>query len=137
MAELRWTPSNQEMVGILKDQIPGLRTGRLKMPWAEVDDLVPGFVPDGYVVEDRRLDLFEVEVTHHIPRSTMVSICYLWMACDACDIEVNLYVVNRYGHINILPLAPIYYRLLQEDVDADRLDRGDGVREAELPEGMA
>lgn len=117
MAELRWTPTNQEMVGTLKETIPGFRTGRLQLPWREVTvDVEIDFIPDGYVLEGDRLDLFEVEVTHHIPRSTMQKICQLWQVADNVGYEVNLFVVNRYGHINQLPLEIPYFGFIQEDL---------------------
>jgi hypothetical protein len=119
MIETRWTPSNQQMVAALKEQYPEVRTGNLAAreitaTWPELDDVEVGFCPDGVVIdrEARRVDVFEVEVTHAIPQSTMWKICDLWVACDAHDIELNLFVVNRYGHIGQVEIGPWYLQLL-------------------------
>lgn len=119
--EFRWTPTNQQMVAWLTEQYPQVKTGKLAAraiseTFPELEDVPFDCVPDGIVIdaEDRRIDLFEAEVTHPIPRSAMWAICDLWVACDNAGIALNLFVVNRYGHVNQMDIAPWYLALLQE-----------------------
>lgn len=127
--EARWTASNQQLVNALRAQYPQIKTGRQLLPdlraaFPEAHDAPNKIqvIPDGYAIypDERAVDIFEAEVTHPIPRSAMRGLAALWFWLDAFDIQLNLCVVSRYGHINLMDFLPEYLGLLQ----LERAERG-------------
>lgn len=117
--ELRWTPSNQQLVWALLHQYPEVKAGgfvpALETAFPELFDDMRWFrrVPDGYTIrpEEREVDLFEIEVTHAIPRSTLLDLGKLRLELDNLDIRLDCCIVNRYGHINQLDLGFWYLQV--------------------------
>lgn len=115
----QWVYTNDSIVAALQATYPSVCKGRF------LDALMEAFpdyaidasrftrVPDAYAIRvgDREVDLFEVEVTHPLPVHTLRDIAKLWFELDALAIQLSLYVVSRYGHINAVDLRPWYYEL--------------------------
>lgn len=142
MIESRWTPTNQQLVYALQLQYPEVRTTglvpALKAAFPEVYDDLDTFkrYPDGYVIRqsEREVDIFEVEVTHAIPLSTMRDIFVLRGVLDSLDIEMRCYVVNRYGHINELDLSSWYFEVMHGNVANGKNGSGkDAPNDAGIP----
>lgn len=130
--EPRWTLNNEEIVAWLLAQYPQVRKGRIQF-LRDIEDafhetrgelLAFRRVPDAYAIfpKQRLVDLFEVEVTHPVQRSTMLHYGKLWFALDTFDITLTLHIVNRYGHIAPLDVQRWYYTLLTEDLKDVDLD---------------
>lgn len=124
MRSTHWTPTNAQLVAALRRQYPQLRTGR---PNRAILEAFPQFpleldrftrIPDAFAIyPDRlRVDLFECEVTHPLSRSLVWDIADLWLALDIWGIEFEVFVVNRYGHINQFDLPKWYLRIASDDV---------------------
>ena len=156
MIESRWTPTNAQMVAALRNEHPEIQTGGKLI--ANLEGAFPGVcddlrwfrrIPDAYAirVEEREVDIFEVEVTHPIPLSTVKDLAGLWFDLDSLDIEMACYVINRYGHINRLDLCAWYPEVNHAEIANGQGGRGEAAEidpalpgetgdEAGLPSGI-
>jgi len=66
--------------------------------------------PDAFAIypDERRVDFFEVEVTHRMGEAKLYDYAKLVTDMDYYGVELNVYVVNQYGHVNRLDLFPYY-----------------------------
>jgi hypothetical protein len=142
MIESRWTPTNQQMVAALREEHPELRTGGklirdLEASFPEALDDLRWFtrIPDAYAIrqDDREVDVFEVEVTHPIPLSTVRDLTRLWFDLDSMSVKMTCYVVNRYGHINVLDLRSWYYEVNHAEMAHSK---GSGREVAEIDQAL-
>lgn len=134
----QWVYTNDSIVAALQATYPVICKGRFlealmeAFPDYAIDASRFTRVPDAYAirVDDREVDLFEVEVTHPLPVHTLRDIAKLWFELDGLSIRLSLYVVSRYGHINAVALQPWYYEL--NHVAADRRPVPPDLQEALL-----
>ena len=84
------------------------------------DCLVDGdyrFTPDAYKIikENDSIQCYEVEDTHKISKQKLTKYIMVWFFLDCENIDLELYVVDRYGNnINKIDLEDAYYWLLKE-----------------------
>lgn len=133
---------NHQLAQSLCDRFPGVRKDGFRRVIREIaerlDEDLSDFrrVPDAFVVRDGDIDVFEVECTHPLPRETLADWCRLWSALDFHGIELALYVVNRYGHINQVNLM-FYWQELCLVPHAPRAGDADGLPPALSAEKVA
>ena len=66
------------------------------------------FIPDAYAVRPGEMDLFEVDISHVTSIKKLEDICLFYGRMYSFDVEVRLYMVNQFGHVNEVDLAEYY-----------------------------
>jgi hypothetical protein len=78
------------------------------------------FVPDGYTVDDANdvICIYEIEDTHPLTKRKITDMAFFWFMFDCSEVEVRLFVVDRYGmNIRELSLKDYYYHVCLEGDD--------------------
>ena len=122
------TNTHKEVAWALKT-IPGFSIRGFKdavgklcgMKARESREWMPKIVCDGYVIDwnERRIDVFEVEDTHRITDKKLAQYAMLAVSLEEYEIMMELFVVNRYGHINKIELMPYYLKHLGNTIVPD------------------
>lgn len=63
---------------------------------------------------DYAVDVFEAESTHALNQGAMADYIQFYAALDANYIDLTLYIVSRYGHINPIDLHEFYLQTLSD-----------------------
>lgn len=75
------------------------------------------FEPDAYVVNasERFLHFFEVEVYNPMTAGKLSAYAKMWSDMAYYGVEFAVLVVNKYGHINSVPMQPYYFEWIKAD----------------------